>query len=39
MKTAWRHGVLGVDDADSKTTSCFYADKKIQNDIAKQARD
>ena len=24
MKTAWKHGVLGVDDADSQINSCFY---------------
>jgi len=26
MKTAWKHGITGVDDADSKTTQCFYTD-------------
>ena len=26
MKTAWKHGVLAIDDADSKQNSVFYAD-------------
>ena len=28
MRTAWKHGVLGIDDADSKQTSIFYKDIK-----------
>jgi hypothetical protein len=24
MRTSWRHGVVGVDDADSSITQCFY---------------
>ena len=24
MRTAWKHGIVGVDDADSATTSIFY---------------
>lgn len=24
MKTAWKHGVFGIDDADSKQAQCFY---------------
>jgi len=32
MKTAWKHGVLGVEDADSKSTSVFYTDDRIKKE-------
>ena len=28
MRTAWKHGVTGIDDADSNVASVFYADAK-----------
>lgn len=32
FKTAWRHGIFGVDDADSHNTSVFYDKQKIDRD-------
>lgn len=28
MRTAWKHGVTGIDDADSNKTQVFYSDKR-----------
>jgi hypothetical protein len=39
MKTAWKHGVLGFDDADSRTTQCFYKDVKDLKDFAQKEKD
>ena len=38
MRTAWKHGVVGVDDADSATTSIFYleAEKQRQKELAEK---
>ena len=39
FKGGWRHGVLGVDDADSNTTSVFYKDthqQKVKEQEEKQ---
>jgi len=30
MRTAWKHGVTGIDDADSNAASVFYSDAKDQ---------
>ena len=30
MRTAWKHGVVGVDDADSAKTSVFYLEAEKQ---------
>jgi len=27
MRTGWRHGVVGVDDADDENTQVFYKDE------------
>ena len=35
MRTAWKHGVMGVDDADSKHTTVFYAETRDAQ-LAKQ---
>jgi hypothetical protein len=38
MKGAWRHGVLGIDDADSHKTQDFYAparDSSVKEQNAK----
>ena len=39
MKTAWKHGVHGFDDADSRTTQCFYKDVKDLKDFAQKEKD
>lgn len=39
MKTAWKHGVVGVVDSDSPQTSEFYRAAKQQRDLAKKAKD
>ena len=39
MKTAWKHGVLAVDDADSKQNSVFYADQRLKKELAQQEKD
>lgn len=31
MKGGWRHGVTGIDDADSSKTSVFYSEKRDMN--------
>lgn len=28
MRTGWRHGVVGVDDADEENTQVFYKDAR-----------
>jgi predicted amidohydrolase YtcJ len=32
LKTAWRHGITGIDDADSRNTSNFYRTQRDLND-------
>ena len=39
MRTAWKHGVMGVDDADSKTTSIFYSDVRDANNSKQKDKD
>lgn len=39
MRTGWRHGILGIDDSDSKTTQCFYRDAKDAKMNAQKSRD
>lgn len=38
MKTAWKHGVVGIDDADSKQTSSFYVENRDQKVREQQAK-
>ena len=33
IKSGWRHGVTGLDNADSENTSMFYRDTKKQKDF------
>lgn len=38
MRTGWRHGVVGVDDADDENTQVFYKDenqRKLTNQRSK----
>lgn len=39
MKTGWRHGVTGIDDADSYKTQCFYEDSKNQKALIQSSKD
>lgn len=39
MKTAWRHGVFGYDDADSGKTQVFYQEKRDERDKVQQGKD
>jgi len=39
MRTAWKHGVTGLDDSDSLKTQVFYADKRDTALKAQQDRD
>ncbi len=39
MKSAWRHGIFGVDDADASKTQVFYADDKCSKDKAQSEKD
>ena len=32
IKGGWRHGITGIDNADSATTSVFYQDVKKAKD-------
>ena len=33
MKGAWRHGITGLDNADSVNSSVFYRDLKSRKDF------
>lgn len=39
MRTAWKHGVMGIDDADSKKTQCFYSEVRDQKVARQQSKD
>lgn len=39
MRTAWKHGVLGLDDADSKQTQCFYKDARDEKEAKQRSKD
>ena len=39
MKTAWRHGVFGVDDADSKEAQCFYQEVRDLKEKSQREKD
>ena len=39
MKTAWRHGVFGVDDADSKQAQCFYQEARDLKEKSQREKD
>ena len=39
MKTAWRHGVFGYDDADSGKTQVFYQEKRDEKERAQREKD
>jgi hypothetical protein len=34
IKGGWRHGITGIDNADSENTSVFFKDKKNMQDAA-----
>jgi len=34
MKGGWRHGITGIDDADSGKTQVFFSDKRDANACA-----
>ena len=33
MRTGWRHGIVGVDDADSDSTQVFYQSSRQQKNF------
>lgn len=39
IKTGWRHGVTGLDNADSENTSIFYREQKKEKDFIKSEKD
>lgn len=39
LKTGWRHGVTGIDNADSDNTSVFYKDQKKDRDYYQKEKD
>lgn len=39
MKGGWRHGVTGIDNANSNNTSVFYADTKKEKDFWQNEKD
>ena len=39
MRTAWKHGVHGFDDADSKHTECFYSENRDKQLKRQQDKD
>ena len=39
MSTGWRHGVVGVDDADSPTTQVFYQSQRNEKVASFQSKD
>jgi hypothetical protein len=39
FKTAWRHGIVGIDNADSGNSSIFYKDEKARRDFAQKEKD
>lgn len=39
IKGGWRHGITGIDNADSTNTSVFFKDKKNTQEAAQNERD
>jgi hypothetical protein len=39
IKGGWRHGITGIDNADSSNTSVFYQDSKALKANAQSERD
>lgn len=39
IKGGWRHGITGIDNADSSNTSVFYQENKNQKSFAQSERD
>jgi hypothetical protein len=39
IKGGWRHGITGIDNADSTNTSVFFKDKKKAQEAAQSERD
>ena len=39
FKTAWRHGILGIDNADSAQSSVFYKDDKAKKAFYQNEKD
>ena len=39
FKTAWRHGITGIDNADSANASVFYQDEKARRDFIQKEKD
>lgn len=39
IKSGWRHGVTGLDNADSENTSYFYRETKDKNDFTQSEKD
>ena len=38
IRGGWRHGITGIDNADSEYTSVFYRDNKARNDFVQSER-
>ena len=39
IKGGWRHGITGIDNADSSNTSVFFRENKALKDNAQSERD
>lgn len=39
IKNGWRHGITGLDNADSENTSIFYQDSKKRKDLVQSEKD
>ena len=39
IKGGWRHGITGIDNADSENTSIFFKEKKKMQEAAQSERD
>jgi hypothetical protein len=39
IKNAWRHGITGMDNADSANSSIFYKDLKARKDFQQSEKD
>ena len=39
IKSGWRHGVTGLDNADSENTSMFYKESKKEKDFYQSEKD
>ena len=39
MKVGWRHGVTGIDNADSENTSVFYKDGRDEKERIKKQKE